>query len=47
MSSNKSAKKELERIFGFNFLAQASYKFNAKWNNGLKMLIVDVKEEKE
>ena len=45
--NSKKLVSELENIFGFNFLIQASYKFNAKWNNGLKMLIVDVKESDE
>ncbi len=35
---------ELSNFMKLNFLKQLSYKFSAKWNNGLKMLIVDTKE---
>ncbi len=45
--NNKKLVSELEKVFCFDFLNHPSYKFNAKWNNGLKMLIVDVKEGNE
>ena len=35
---------ELSNYLDFDFSKQLSYKFSAKWNNGLKMLIVDTKE---
>ncbi len=35
---------ELSKYLDLNFLEKKSYKFNAKWNTGLKMLIIDTKE---
>ena len=35
---------ELSNYLNLDFVKQLSYKFAAKWNNGLKMLIVDTKE---
>ena len=32
---------ELKSIFGFDFSKQPAYKFNARWNNGDRMLIVE------
>ena len=32
---------ELKNIFGFDFSKQPAYKFNARWNNGDRMLIVE------
>ena len=35
---------ELSNYLNLDFVKQLSYKFAAKWNNGLKMLIVDTME---
>lgn len=35
---------ELSKYLDLNFLEKKSYKFTAKWNTGLKMLIIDTKE---
>lgn len=35
---------ELEKYLDVDFNKQLSYKFSAKWHNGHKMLIIDVKE---
>lgn len=32
---------ELKNIFGFDFVKQPAYKFNARWNTGDRMLIVE------
>ena len=32
---------ELKYIYGFDFSKQTAYKFNAKWNTGDRMLIVE------
>lgn len=34
----------LSKYLDLNFLEKKSYKFAAKWNTGLKMLIIDTKE---
>lgn len=42
--NNKKLILELEKHLNLDFNIQTSYKFSAKWNTGLKMLIVDTKE---
>ena len=42
--NNKKLILELEKHLNLDFNIQTSYKFAAKWNTGLKMLIVDTKE---
>ena len=42
--NNKKLILELEKHLNLDFNIQTAYKFSAKWNTGLKMLIVDTKE---
>ncbi len=35
---------ELQKYVNLDFTHQKSYKYNARYNNGQKMLIVDIKE---
>lgn len=42
--NNKKLITELSKHLDLDFEKQTSYKFSAKWNNGLKMLIVNTME---
>ncbi len=42
--NSKKLISELEKHLDLDFKTHTSYKFSAKWNTGLKMLIVDTKE---
>lgn len=45
--AGKSLINELAEYYNLNFSNQVAYKYSAKWNNGYKMLIINMKEQEE